>query len=321
MGVMTLKKLSIDYFIRLRKLVYRNARPLDFTKWKYLFENGSCENFLSVLSSYQNEDGGFGYNIECNNWNPNSSPYTVCIALDYLDTTSDYVSSTKDSIIKGIIKYLTSGIYLLENGWVGMQGIPSNNDFAHLPWFHFDLNKSTEADIGVTKRLSEFILKYADESSDIYHKAMVLKDKYKLSRQILLNGVPDYDPVSLEMKSFDPTTWPFWLPLPVYFVGSPNSNHYPELKHVVDVNLDSIINTLENTNEIQLAPEEDLNAFEQNNPHPDGKRWCVAEQAIGNYYWGTHNITSNLDVLRKFDRLDFHLPFTQDEHNTKTTYC
>ncbi len=137
---------------------------------------------------------------------------------------------------------------------------------------------------------------------------MALKDKYKLCGQILLIGVPDYDPVSLEMKSFDPATWPFWLPLPVYFIGSPKSKHYPELKHVVGINLDTIIVTLHNTNEIQIAPEEELNAFEQNNPHPDGKRWCVAEQAIGNYYWGTHNITSNLVILRKFDRLDFQLP-------------
>lgn len=82
-----LRKISLDEFLRLRRLVYRNARPLDYTKWKFLFENGSCDDFLSVLSGYQNEDGGFGYNIECNNWNPNSSPYTICIALDYLDTT------------------------------------------------------------------------------------------------------------------------------------------------------------------------------------------------------------------------------------------
>ena len=97
-----MKKLSLDNFIRLRKLVHRSARPIDFTKWNYLFENGSCEDFLTVLSSYQNEDGGFGHNIECNNWNPNSSPYTVCIALDYLDTACDYVSSKKDKIVKGI---------------------------------------------------------------------------------------------------------------------------------------------------------------------------------------------------------------------------
>ena len=300
-----MKKLSKDYFIRLRKLVYRNARPLDFTKWKYLFENGSCDDFLSVLSSYQNEDGGFGYNIECNNWNPNSSPYTVCIALDYLDTTGDYVSSTKDTIIMGIIKYLASGTYLLENGWVGMQGIPSNNDFAHMPWFHFDPKKATEADIGVTKRLSDFIIKYADKSSEIYRKAVILKEKHMLSEIILVNGFPDYDPVSLDVKSYDPKIFPSWLPMPVYFVGSPSSKYYPELKHVVDMNLDSIINTLQNINDIQIASEEELDAYEQSNPHPDGKRWCVAEQAIGNYYWGTHSITSNLDILRKFDRLDF----------------
>ena len=112
MGVITLKKLSIDYFIRLRKLVYRNARPLDFTKWKYLFENGSCEDFLSVLSSYQNEDGGFGYNIECNNWNPNSSHYTVCIALDYLDTTGDYVTHNITSNLDILRKFDRLDIHL-----------------------------------------------------------------------------------------------------------------------------------------------------------------------------------------------------------------
>lgn len=57
----------------------------------------------------------------------------------------------------------------------------------------------------------------------------------------------------------------FCLPLPVYFVASQDSRYYPELKHVVDMNLDMIINTLENTYEIQLATEEELSAFEQNN--------------------------------------------------------
>ena len=40
---MTLKKISLDEFMRLRKLVHRSARPLDYTKWKFLFENGSCD--------------------------------------------------------------------------------------------------------------------------------------------------------------------------------------------------------------------------------------------------------------------------------------
>lgn len=304
-----MKKLSIDNFIRLRKLIQRSARPLDFTKWMYLFENGSCEDFLSVLSSYQNEDGGFGYNIECNNWNPNSSPFTVCIALDYLDTVGDFVSNKKDTIVKDIINYLASGSYFLENGWVGMQGIPTNNDFAHMPWSHYDPKKASEADISVTKRLSDFILKYAENSSHIYQKATVLKDKYKMCEQTLLNGFPDYDPTSFDLISFDPEKWALWQPLPVHYVGSPDSDHYLAFKNVVDKNLDTIVDTLCNTNEFYMMSVEELNAFEKSNPHPDGKLWCSSEHAIGNYYGDAHNIISNLDILRKFDGLDFQLPF------------
>ena len=305
-----MKKLLLEDFMRLRKLVHRGARPLDFTKWNYLFENGNCEDFLSVLSSYQNEDGGFGYNIECNNWNPNSSPYTVCVALDYLDVVGDDDSNVKNKMVQGIIQYLAAGVHITENGWVGMQGILSNNDFSHLPWFHYDPKEAVRADIGVTKRLADFILKYADKSSDVYQTALSLQAKYKQCGQILLSGVPDYDLTSFDPASFDPAKWPFWKPLPVYFVGSPKSEHYPALKSVVDMNLDTIVDTLRNTKEIHVTPEKEIKAWEKNNPHPDGrrKRWSSPEQAIGNYYWGTHHITSDMDILGKFGRLDFQLP-------------
>ncbi len=305
---MTLLKISLDEFLRLRKLVHRNARPLEYTKWKFLFENGSCDDFLSVLCCYQNEDGGFGHNIECNNWNPNSSPYTVCIALDYLDTTDDYESDIKSKIIADIVKYLSSGTYLLEDGWPGMQGIPSNNDFPHMPWFHYDPGKAAKADIGVTRRLADFILRHADRESDIYRKAEELKDRYRQCGQVLLHGYPDYDPTALNISAFDPVTYPSWLPLPVYFVGSPDSSFYPECRHTVEMNLDTIIASLRSTHEYQFPSAQELDAFEHSNPHPEGRRWCVAEQTIGNYYWGSSFIIRDLDILRKFGRLDFDLP-------------
>lgn len=34
----------------------------------------------------------------------------------------------------------------------------------------------------------------------------------------------------------------------------------------------------------------------------------MAEQTIGNYYWGSNFIIWDLDILNKFDRLDFALP-------------
>lgn len=303
-----MKKISFDEFLRLRKLVFRSARPLDYTKWKFLFENGSCDDFLTVLSSYQNEDGGFGHNIECNNWNPNSSPYTVCIALDYLDTTGNNESNIKRKIVMDIVRYLSSGTYFLNEGWVGMQGIPTNNDFAHMPWFHFDSKKASEADIGVTKRLADFILKYADEDSEIYSRAADLKERYRQCGQVLLHGYPDYNPISLKIEAYDPATYPSWLPLPVYFIASPESSFYSQCKRTVDLNLDTIVDSLLSTHEFQLPSAEELDVYEQSNPHPDGKRWCVAEQTIGNYYWSSNFIIRDLDILRRFGRLDFDLP-------------
>jgi hypothetical protein len=211
-------------------------------------------------------------------------------------------------MVVNIIKYLASGKYLSENGWVGMQGIPTNNDFAHMPWFHYDQKKVMEPDIGVTKRLSDFILKYADKGSDIYQKAATLKAKYILCGQTLVNGVPDYDLTLFDPVSFDPAKWPFWKPLPVFFVRSHESEHYSTLKNVVNINLDTIVDTLRNTKEFKLPSEEEISTWEKNNPHPDGKRWSSYEQTIGNYYWNAYSVTSNLDILKKFDRLEFQLP-------------
>lgn len=303
-----MKKLPLDEFLRLRRLVFRCARPLDYAKWEFLFENGSGDDFLSVLSSYQNEDGGFGHNIECNNWNPNSAPYTVCIALDYLDTVGDGESKLKGDIVAGIVRYLGSGAYLRDDGWVGMRGIPSNNDFAHMPWFHFDADKEPYADIGVTKRLADFLLQYADEDSDIRRRAKALKERYQSCGQVLLQGYPDYDPIALKIEDYDPATYPAWLPLPVYFVGSPESGFYPRCRRAVEMNLDAIVDKLTGTREFQFPSAQELEAYEQSNPHPDGKRWCVAEQTIGNYYWSSHFIVRDMDILRKFGRLDFDLP-------------
>lgn len=66
--------------------------------------------------------------------------------------------------------------------------------------------------------------------------------------------------------------------------------------------------SLLSTQEFQFLSEEELDAYEQSNPHPDGKRWCVAEQTIGNYYWMSNFIVRDMDILRKFGRLDFDLP-------------
>ena len=50
-------------FERARRFIFRNARPLDFARWRFAFEGGSREDVLAALAAYQNGDGGFGHGL------------------------------------------------------------------------------------------------------------------------------------------------------------------------------------------------------------------------------------------------------------------
>ena len=51
----------MDYYARAKKFILKNARHLDMARWNYLFENGSKEDVINILKTYQNTDGGLQY--------------------------------------------------------------------------------------------------------------------------------------------------------------------------------------------------------------------------------------------------------------------
>ena len=108
----------------------------------------------------------------------------------------------------------------MEDGWIGIQGVPSNNNFARMSWFHFDPTKKSSADVGVTKRLSDFIIRNADRNSGIFRTAAKLLERYKTDTRFIVHGYPNYDPESLKIWDYDPATYPTYFPLPAYFVGT-----------------------------------------------------------------------------------------------------
>ena len=95
------------YYEQARNFIYKNARPLDIARWKYLFENGSEEDILIALSVYQNEDGGFGNALEPDYWNPNSSPVQTWVATEIIKEIN--LNDKNHPIIQGILNYLSSG--------------------------------------------------------------------------------------------------------------------------------------------------------------------------------------------------------------------
>ena len=72
------------YYEKAKSFIYRNARPIDYARWNYHFENGSVQNVVTVLKCYQNEDGGFGHALEADCWNPKSSPVQTWCATEIL---------------------------------------------------------------------------------------------------------------------------------------------------------------------------------------------------------------------------------------------
>ena len=162
-----------------RKFIYLNARPLDFARWRFLFENGSRENVLDILSEYQNEDGGFGGGLEPDCLNPNSSPVQTWVATEIIEETG--LNDEGHPIIKEILKYLGSGADF--DGHMWLNTVPTNNDYPHAPWWNYDPEQ--ELSYNPTACFAGFIIKYADCNSDLYALAVrlayaFLKSNYPL---------------------------------------------------------------------------------------------------------------------------------------------
>lgn len=147
-----------------RGFIYRNARPLELARWQYHFEDGDAAAVLKALSAYQNEDGGFGHDLEQDSWNPNSSPIQTWAATEIIREL--HVTNSDQPIIQGILRYLESGADFDQGFWANV--VPSNNDYPHAPWWHYDSEDSGNNSYNPTAALAGFILHYANPDSSIY---------------------------------------------------------------------------------------------------------------------------------------------------------
>lgn len=148
--------------------VYKNARPLDLARWKFLFQDGSKNDVLSHLQIYQNPDGGFGHALEPDCWNPHSSPVQTWAATQIIKEIS--LEDQEHPIIQGILKYLASGADFDGHTWANT--VPTNNDYPHAPWWGF--YATPETTYNPTASLIGFILKLADKNSNLFETTRVL---------------------------------------------------------------------------------------------------------------------------------------------------
>ncbi|ADL49970.1 hypothetical protein Clocel_0185 [Clostridium cellulovorans 743B] len=166
-------KMSKKQFEVIRNWMYRNARPLDIARWKYHFENGNKDDVLAALSAYQNPNGGFGYALEADSWNPNSSPIQTWCATEILYELG--ITDKNNEIVRNILSYLDSGKDFQDGHWIAQ--IPTNDDYPHAEWWSYRENVIDQWGYNPTICLVGFILYFADKQSKLYQLALEIAKK------------------------------------------------------------------------------------------------------------------------------------------------
>lgn len=313
-----MKKLSKADFKEIQAWMHRNARPLELALWKFHFEGGSRDAVVAALQYYQNADGGFGNALEPDCWNPDSSPYTTLVAINLLRGVG--FADMAHPMAQGILRYLESGAHRLERGWDF--NIPTNNGFAHAPWWTYDDAANATESIGVTAGLAGFILTHGDRNSTLYAKAMEYAGSLigRLSEQgqhgdmgvsgyiglledIGLAGLAGrFDCAFLRQRlaslvngaiERDDSKWLHYCPRPSGFIKSPDSAYYQGNKEIVDRELDYLIETRPAGGVWGIT----WSWFENNGKYPK-------EFAISENWWRAAKCIEHLIFLQNFQRLD-----------------
>jgi len=297
--------------------IYRNGRDLELSLWKYHFENGTKEDVISALSYYQNEDGGFGNALEPDNWNPNSTPYTTLNAISILKEI-EFVD-LNHPIYKGILNYLYSEKDLMEYGWRFC--VPANDNYPHAPWWNFEEESNLTESIGVTARLSVFVLNYADKSSILYQKAAALVkslisklpadsnfgemgiggyvELLEAMKELNL-GEYDYNSLQLKVKELvknsienDIAKWKDYGVRPSNYIKSPQSIYYEDNKVIVESELNYLMDTLPQNNIWEIT----WTWFDNNEKY--SKEFAISEN-----WWKANKAIEKLCFLKTFSCIE-----------------
>ena len=156
----------MNTFEKATNFIYRNARPLDFARWQYHFENGSRDAVLKALAAYQNEDGGFGHALEADSFNPASCPIQTWAATEILWEVR--MTDRTNPNIKNILRYLESGVDFEASQKQWMNTVPSNNDHPCAIWWKYDGEKGSSFEYNPTACLAGFAIRYAETDSRLY---------------------------------------------------------------------------------------------------------------------------------------------------------
>ena len=309
-----MKTLTKETQRRLRRWLQCNARPLEWALYLQKFENGSVEAVLDALAAYQNPDGGFGYALEPDDWNQNSTLNATVYAMQLMMG----IGVSHHPLMDGALRFLQSGACFQKEEWQFCT--PSSREFPHAPWWGMSEEEAKEENPGVTNKVAGLLLELCQPEDSLYQTALrVARRSFPVFMQlppkgerevegyalllphwIRLGVAPDPEKAIRRMLEIgnavierDPSRWPDYVPRPSSVISTPESPLYPMNQEIVEQELDYLIDTL-STNGVWEPNWTWYNTIEL---YPEA-------YAISRNWWRSILAIGHLSFIRVFGRLE-----------------
>ena len=309
-----MKTLTKETQRRLRRWLQCNARPLEWALYLQKFENGSVEAVLDALAAYQNPDGGFGYALEPDDWNQNSTLNATVYAMQRMMG----IGVSHHPLMDGALRFLRSGACFQKEEWQFCT--PSSREFPHAPWWGMSEEEAKEENPGVTNKVAGLLLELCQPEDSLYQTALRVAQRsfpvfmqlppkgerevegyaLLLPHWIRLGVAPDPEKAIRRMLEIgnavierDPSRWPDYVPRPSSVISTPESPLYPMNQEIVEQELDYLIDTL-STNGVWEPNWTWYNTIEL---YPEA-------YAISRNWWRSILAIGHLSFLRAFGRLE-----------------
>jgi hypothetical protein len=223
-------------------------------------------------------------------------------------------------MMRGIFRFFESGVHCDEQGW--LFSIPSNNEYAHAPWWTYNIDANSFESTGVTAEIAGFLLVHSEKNTALYKKALrlaeLMLDKLKTPgkygdmgvggycilleniQQAGLTGHFNYPYITQSVTKLvnqsierDSAKWASYSVRPSQYINSPTSRYYQDNQDIVSKELDYLIETRRKEGVWDIT----WSWFDNNEKY-------AREFAISENWWKASRAIQTLKLLKTFGRAD-----------------
>ena len=151
--------------------MYSKARDVDISLYNSVVYNDNLEMVIMALSMYQKSDGGFGSNLDIDNYNPSSTVLSTSIALDEIykaGIRSGFNDDYFKEMVHNTYKYLFKVAKVVDNKWNPLS--LSNNKYPCASWLKYTESNVLKFRYSPTAALIGYGLALLEETDPFYKK-------------------------------------------------------------------------------------------------------------------------------------------------------